>query len=413
MAAKKELDYLFESELTRLYEARDIVGLRTLLMRPNDPIMYHNQLVPKISIACLENDVEALKLMLVHPDMTSECLLSKYPLEADGYVSEFIGSPITECMCGNSLESLELLLASPFITKASLGKSSLSLYPVEFADKKSLECLKLILSHRLFTPSILDKGHRHVSSLCHLIEGNNVTVIQEIFDRYDDSTIEARITEDVIDTLLCTCLEWNDACELVKNRVYHMKALDKIVTPEVWCKMNAGWLKDKDSVAKTITCPLFPNTWKEACKYNGRFNMAVKLVLGPAPMHSARVKKYIIDNVVSIIKVCFMRCTRNRAKRLIKYANAAFPAGIQTIRVDNGYNLFQWYCLALESQKLYNTFSSRLHILLKAGICPSELTPDGLTYVEILTNTRVNSHTIRQIESICKKYSGEFTKRAV
>ena len=75
MAAKKELDYLFESELTRLYEARDIVGLRTLLLRPNDPIMYHNQRVPKMCIACLENDVEALKLMLVHPDMTSECLL--------------------------------------------------------------------------------------------------------------------------------------------------------------------------------------------------------------------------------------------------------------------------------------------------------------------------------------------------
>ena len=412
MAAKKELDSLFESELTRLYEARDIVGLRTLLMRPNDAIMYHNQLVPKICIACLENDVEALKLMLVHPDMTSECLLSNHPLDADGYVSEYIGAPIFECMCGNSLESLELLLASPFITRDALGKSDLSLYPVEFADKKRIECLKRILSHRLFTPSTLDKGHRGISSLCHLIEENNTTVIQEIFDRYDDSTIEARITEDVIDTLLCTCSEWNDACELVKNRVYTMKALDKIITPELWCKMSVNWLKPEKVVSRTIMSPLFPNTWKEACECDGRFNMAVKLVLGPAPMHSARVK-YIIDNIVSIIKVCFMRCTRDRAKRLIKYANAAFPAGIQTIRVDNGYNLFQWYCLALESQKLYDTFSSRLHILLKAGICPSELTPDGLTYVEILTNTRVNSHTIRQVESICKKYSGEFTKRAV
>jgi hypothetical protein len=412
MAAKKELDPLFESELTRLYEARDIAGLRTLLLRPNDPIMVHNQLVPKICIACLENNVEALKLMLVHPDMTSEYLLSKYPLEADGYVSEYIGAPITECMCGNSLESLELLLASPFITRAALGKSNLSLYPIEFADKETLECLKCILSHRLFTPSTLDKGHRGISSLCHLIEENNIDIIQEIFDRYDDSTIEARITEDVIDTL-CTCFEWNDACELVKNRVYHMKALDRIITPEMWCKMDVGWLKDKDSVAKTITCPFFPRTWKDARKCDGRFNMAVKLILGPDSMHSARVKKYIIDNIAPIIKVCFMRCTRSRALKLIKYASIAFPAGIQTIRVDNGYNLFQWYCSVLKSQNFHKTFGDRLHILLKAGICPNELTSDGLTYVELLTNMEVSSHTISQIGEICKEYSGEFTKRAV
>ena len=409
MAAKKELDYLFESELTRLYEARDIVGLRTLLMRPNDPIMYYNELVPKMCIACLENDVEALKLMLVHPDMTSECLLSRYPLEADGYVSEYIGAPITECMCGNSLESLELLLASPFITRAALGEDSLSLYPVEFADKKRVEYLKRILSHRLFTPSILDKGHRGISSLCHLIEGNNVAVIQEIFDRYDDSTIEARITEDVIDTL-CTLSEWNDACELVKSRVYAMKALDRIITPELWCKMPVNWLK---VASRTVISPLFPNTWKEACECDGRFNMAVKLVLGLDSIRSTRVKKYIIDNIVPIIKVCFMRCSRKRANRLIKYANAAFPSGIQSIRVDNGYNLFQWYCSVLESQKLHKNFGDRLHILLKAGICPSELTPDGLTYVEILTNMEVSTHVICQIDEICKEYSGEFTKRAV
>ena len=435
---KRPLNPDFERELDRLCEQRDIDGLREFLLRPMDIVTVgedgKQKRVPKIISQCRNNDVSGLYFTLAHPDMTSECLFSQKDNSTTSYI--VYDSPLAECISTGSVECLREILNSPFITKDDLGTSALSCYVLHTyttLTDRMVECVKMILYHELCDTTVINSHIRELNShirrdttlLSKMLSCDNYTITELILERYNDKEMEELFTESVICTLLS--IRWNETCELLKQRLYRMRAFDRIFSPELWNRIehvvppNLIRYRQSSSYAERLVhdTRLFPKTWDEACECDGRLNMLLSSILnhgdGIMGTDDRVVVEFMIENIKPIMSICTPRCSSSMFEYLIDIYS---PERIIDLRFEtpSKYNLFQLYCHQVGlidnvlMQAQYLTIE-KMTALVHIGINPNAPFPDGRSIEKILE--RSSKYMLSEVKQICESSAGKFTKKAL
>ena len=396
--------------------------------------------VPKIISQCRNNNVSGLYFTLVHPDMTSKCLFSQKDTSTTSHI--VYDSPIAECISSGSVECLKVILNSPFITKDVLGTSALSCYVLHtytILTDRMIECVKMILYHELCDTTVMNSHIRELNShrmrrdttlLSAMLCRGRYMIVEIILERYNDKEIEELFTESVIRTLLS--IRWNESCELLKQRLYKMRALDRIFSADVWNRIEhivppaLISYRTNDTYIEQLVydIPLFPTTWDEACECNGRLNMLLSFILYDRILLNRRdgimgiddrvFIEFMIENIETIMTICTPRCSSSMFKCLIDIYS---PERIASLRFEtpSGYNLFQLYCQQVGSHDNRLTqgqvwIVEKMGELVDIGINPNTPFPDGRTMDNILS---ISSVYIRsEVRQMCENSAGKFTKGA-
>lgn len=409
MVEQKVLDPLFERELDRLYEKKDISAMRELLLKPTDRTLCDGRSTPKIIAYCSNGDTRNLALTLAHPDMTSECLLSELPFEADGFENGgYIDAPIFECVVNGHVDCLELILNSQYVTSDALGDHSLSLYPLntDISTSNVTQCMKLIIRHRLFDTSILcSERCRDKCTFAEYIKSDFRELIETIFDVYSDKELEKIFFDkEVILTLLT--VRWNDTCVLIRAKIYEMRILDELITNLL---SNPSVIKNNGLLKIMAGQYLFPVSWDEACKYRCRVSKVLSVILhsDDSTILCEGMKETVRGHIDTVFTVCMARCSLSMLSALIEICS---PETLVNHRDTSGYNIFQLYCMVCHIEKI-KTVKAKMRILLDIGINPNDRTPLGLSCIDIPGYGC--SAVVNYLKTLCIEHSGTFTKRAV
>lgn len=394
---------IFETELTRLYEARDIEGLHDLLAYPDEGVYS-----TKIADLCYTNDIHSLAITLAHPKMNKHALMCPHDqATADHEGGTPLASIRTSIEIGN-IEALRLVLESPFVDDDILGGSPYSLYPLILeleCTPKQLECIKLVLSHPAFDPSLLEIDSPE-TMLSAAISTDSILLVKEVFSRYDDTVLKKLLSHDKV----FGALKYNNTtARFIIDVLLEYKLLDMILTPKKWILYP---IASQDS-----TCVLFIDMcWSEAKEHNFRFCWLAYQLYGKGVWipNKKSLREFATNNAHNLLHLCLTYKYSHGLKALLGLCP---NLDLTQLSYTEG-TLFSLCCSIISKRTkrcpsfvIVEEEIEKLRLIVSRGVNPNlHPSPEQLSLSSFGWEC---DHLIKDaVRELCEEYSGSTTKHA-